>query len=159
MTMPTATPSTTLAQELALITSVLDLMTQEQQLLVSADTAGLDELTPRKAQVVVAMTALAQQRHACLAAAGFAADDGGMQAWVEGSGAADALSGWQALLDKTREAKELNRINGMLITRQLSHTQGLINAMRTPAGGDDAAVYGKSGQAAPGGPSKRYVVG
>ena len=159
MTMLTATPSTTLAQELALITSVLDLMKQEQQLLVSADTAGLDELTPRKAQVVAEMTALARQRHQSLAAAGFSADEDGMQAWVEGGGAADALSGWQALLDKTREAKELNRINGMLITRQLSHTQGLINAMRTPAGGGDAAVYGKSGQAAPGGPSKRYVVG
>lgn len=158
MTMSTASPSTTLPQELALIASVLDLMKQEQQLLVSADTAGLDELTPRKAQVVAEMTALARQRHQSLAAAGFSADEAGMQAWVDGSGA-QALSGWQELLDKTRDAKELNRINGMLITRQLSHTQGLINAMRTPAGGAEAAVYGKSGQAAPGGPSKRYVVG
>lgn len=157
--MLTATPSTTLPQELALIDAVLALMKQEQQLLVSADTAGLDELTPRKAQLVVDMTALARQRHQSLAAAGFAADEAGMQAWVEGSGAQAASSGWQALLDKTRDAKELNRINGMLITRQLSHTQGLINAMRTPAGGAEAAVYGKSGQAAPGGPSKRYVVG
>jgi flagella synthesis protein FlgN len=157
--MLTATPSTTLPQELALIDAVLALMQQEQQLLVSADTAGLDELTPRKAQVVVEMTALARQRHQSLAAAGFAADEAGMQAWVDGSGAETASSGWQALLEKTREAKELNRINGMLITRQLSHTQGLINAMRTPAGGAEAAVYGKSGQAAPGGPSKRYVVG
>lgn len=159
MTMSTASPSTTLPQELALIASVLDLMKQEQQLLVGADTAGLDELTPRKAQVVVAMAALAQQRHQSLAAAGFAADEGGMQAWVEGSGVAQALSGWQELLDKTREAKELNRINGMLINKQLAHTQGLINAMRTPTGGSEAAVYGKSGQAAPGGPSRRYVVG
>ncbi|NHZ61000.1 flagella synthesis protein FlgN [Massilia genomosp. 1] len=157
--MSTATPSTTLPQELALITSVLELMTQEQQLLVSADTAGLDQLTPRKAQAVLEMTTLAQQRHAHLAAAGFAADEGGMQAWMNRHGAADALSSWQALLDKTREAKELNRINGMLITKQLSHTKGLINAMRTPTSGGEAGVYGKSGQAAPGGPSKRYVVG
>ncbi|MDQ1814161.1 flagellar protein FlgN [Massilia sp. CCM 9210] len=157
--MSTASPSTTLPQELALITSALELMTQEQQLLVNADTAGLDELTPRKAQVVAGMAALARQRHQSLAAAGFAADDSGMQAWVEASGAADALSGWQALLGKTREAKELNRINGMLINKQLSHTQGLINAMRTPTSGSEAAVYGPRGQAAPGGPSKRYVVG
>ncbi|CUI05029.1 hypothetical protein BN2497_4835 [Janthinobacterium sp. CG23_2] len=142
-----------------MITSVLELMKQEQQLLVSADTAGLAELTPRKAQVVVDITALAQQRYQCLAAAGFAADDSGMQTWIERNGDADALSGWQALLDVTREAKELNRINGMLINKQLSHTQSLINAMRTPTSGGEAAVYGPRGQATPTGPSKRYVVG
>ncbi|MDM5178571.1 flagellar protein FlgN [Massilia sp. DJPM01] len=157
--MSTASPSTTLPQELALITSVLELMKQEQQLLVSADTAGLGELTPRKAQLVVEMTALGQERYQHLAAAGFAADDSGMQAWIDGGGDAQALSSWQALLDVTREAKELNRINGMLINKQLSHTQSLINAMRTPASAGEAAVYGPRGQAAPTGPSKRYVVG
>ncbi|MCE3604399.1 flagellar protein FlgN [Massilia sp. P8910] len=155
--MSTASPSTTLPQELALITSVLELMKQEQQLLVSADTAGLAELTPRKAQVVVDITALAQQRYQRLAAAGFAADDSGMQTWVDSH--VEALPGWQALLDVTREAKELNRINGMLINKQLSHTQSLINAMRTPTSGGEAAVYGPRGQATPTGPSKRYVVG
>jgi hypothetical protein len=29
-----------------------------------------------------------------------------------------------------REAKELNRVNGMLVNKQLAHNQGMLNALR-----------------------------
>ena len=47
----------------------------------------------------------------------------------------------------------------MLINKQMTHTQAVLNAMRTPAGGLDGGVYGPSGQTAAGGPSRRFVVG
>jgi flagella synthesis protein FlgN len=82
-----------------------------------------------------------------------------MQAWVESEAGKSAADAWQQLLKLTREAKELNRVNGMLINKQMAHNQGLINAMRQPANGAEATVYGPGGLTTQGGPSRRFVVG
>ena len=47
----------------------------------------------------------------------------------------------------------------MLINKQMTHTQVVLNAMRTPAGSTDAGFYGPSGQTTVSGPSRRFVVG
>ena len=157
--MATASPITTLAEEFALLDSLVELLKQEQQMLVSADTDALSELTPRKDQAIAQLAALSKQRHQHLGDAGFAAREAGMEAWLDSCKDAAASAAWQQVLDRTRVAKELNRVNGMLITKHLTHNQSLINAMRTPAGGADAGVYGPSGQSAPSGPSRRFVIG
>jgi flagella synthesis protein FlgN len=66
---------------------------------------------------------------------------------------------WTQLLARTADAKELNRVNGMLINRQMAHNQTVLNALRTPAAGTDATLYGAKGQTFGGGPSRRFVVG
>ena len=157
--MATAALITTLRDELALLDSLVELMKQEQQLLVAADTDALALLTPRKDAAIAQLAALAKQRHQQLGAAGFPAREAGMETWLDNSKDAAANAEWQQMLARTRDAKELNRVNGMLITKQLTHNQNLINAMRTPAGGSEAGVYGPSGQAAPMGPSRRFVIG
>ncbi len=157
--MPTASPITTLRDELTLITTLVDLMKQEQQFLVVADTDGLDTITPTKSQLISQMAVLAGQRHQHLGGNGFAAGEDGMQAWIDSGADTQASALWLSLLQATRDAKELNRVNGMLITKQMTHNQTIINAMRTPTAGADAGTYGPSGQASTGGPSRRYVVG
>jgi flagella synthesis protein FlgN len=149
----------TLRDEQRLITSLVELMKQEQQFLISADSDGLATITTQKSLLVQQMAAAASQRHLALGAAGFAAGEAGMEPWLAVCGEADADSVWRDVLERTRAAKELNRVNGMLINKQMTHTQVVLNAMRTPAGGNDAGVYGPSGQAATGGPSRRFVVG
>ena len=42
---------------------------------------------------------------------------------------------------------------------RLWHNQGVLNALRMPAGADAGGVYGSSGQTLGSGPSKRYVIG
>ncbi len=152
-------PTTTLRDEQQLIDSLIGLMKQEQQFLVSADTAGLATLTPQKAALVQQASQLAGQRHETLGAAGFAPGETGMADWLAGGADDSARALWHELLALTRQAKELNRVNGMLVNKQMTNTQVVLNAMRTPAGGSDAGVYGRSGQAAPAGPSRRFVVG
>ena len=105
------------------------------------------------------MAELSNQRHQNLADAGLAAEDASMSTWLDQQKDEVSASLWQDLLAATREAKELNRVNGMLIAKHLNHNQTIINAMRTPAGGADAGVYGPSGQTAVSGPSRRFVVG
>ena len=154
-----ASPLDTLHDEQQLVSSLLDLMRQEQQCLIGADIESLNAITPRKAELMNELAVLANRRHEALAAAGFTAEETGMQEWVGQAANHGAVAAWTALLERTREAKEVNRVNGMLINKQMTHNQGLLNAMRQPANAGDAAVYGPTGQTAPGGPSRRFVVG
>jgi flagellar biosynthesis protein FlgN len=151
-------PLATLHDEQATIGSLIDVMQQEQQFLVSADSDGLDQITPQKSALVQQAASLASQRHQALGSAGFAASENGMAAWLA-EASAEARAQWTSLLNRTRAAKELNRVNGLLINKQLSHAQQALNAMRTPANGGEPGFYGPSGQTTAGGPSRRYVIG
>jgi flagella synthesis protein FlgN len=151
-------PLTTLNDELALISSLVELMKQEQRHLVGIDIDGLLDLTPQKSQLIQDMAALSAQRHRALGALGMAADETGMQAWLTTAGA-DAQAQWQHLLECTAEAKELNRVNGMLIAKQMAHTQTILQAMRTPTAAADNSVYGPNGQTSGLASSNRYVLG
>lgn len=154
-----ASPISTVRDELALFATLMELMKQEQQFLVAADTDALGTITPQKAQLVAQMAALSKQRHAYLRAAGHAPDDASMQAWLDQAGEPVASELWQDLLAATRQAKEINRVNGMLIAKQLTNNQNIINAMRTPTGAADASVYGPTGQTSSTATSRRVVIG
>lgn len=157
--MPTASAHATVQDELKLISCLIDLMKQEQQFLVAADTDGLNSVTPLKIDLIEQMAALGEQRHQCLAAVGAAPSDAGMDAWLAGQNNPLYSEQWQQLLSKMREAKELNRVNGMLITKQITQNAILINAMRTPADAADTGFYGPSGQTTPVSSKRRLVVG
>jgi flagella synthesis protein FlgN len=155
--MAIASPGATLRDEQQLIGSIVELMKSEQQFLVSADADGLATITPKKLQLAQKAAELSRLRHRALGAAGFPALEAGMEPWLAVGGNDELRAQWNHLLDITREAKELNRVNGMLVNKQLAHTQGMLNALRPAAAG--AGVYGPAGQAVPSGPSRRFVVG
>ena len=157
--MATASPQATLQDELKLINCLIDLMQQEQQFLVAANTDGLATLTPLKTDLVEQMGKLALQRHQSLEAEGFVASETGMDSWVVRSANAVISANWKQVLERMREAKELNRINGMLINKQMMHNQILIQAMRTPADAADTGFYGPSGQTTAVNSKRRLVVG
>lgn len=157
--MAPASPNATLSEEITLLKSLTGLMKQEQAFLVSADTDGLNSLMQQKSQWIDHMARLAAQRHQLLAGAGCDAADSGMQAWLDKGKDSAAAASWQQLLDLAREAKELNRMNGMLINKQMSNNQALIDAMRVPAGAPDTGFYGPSGQATVTSATRKLVVG
>jgi flagella synthesis protein FlgN len=152
-----ASPGATLRDEQQLIGSIMELMKTEQQFLVSADADGLASINPKKLQLAQKMAELSRLRHRALGAAGFPAAESGMEPWLAVGGNDALRSDWNRLLELTREAKELNRVNGMLVNKQMAHTQGMLNTLRPAAAG--AAVYGPGGHATLSGPSRRYVVG
>jgi flagellar biosynthesis protein FlgN len=152
-------PSATFATEQQHVSALVELLKQEQSLLVAADADALAELTPRKNLILQQLAALSAQRHAALVAAGCEGSEAGMEPWLAQSGNTEAPAQWTALLAVAREAKELNRVNGMLINKHLAHNQGVLNAMRMPAGTESDGVYGARGQTVGLGPSKRYIIG
>jgi len=152
----TNSPMQSLRAEHKLITALHDVLQQEQELLVAADIEGLDQLTPRKAELINEMALLANQRHRALGAAGCAPREAGMETWLDAHGTEADRKLWTDVLDRTREAKELNRLNGMLINRQMSHTQGALQALRPQA---QAGVYGPSGRTATSAFSRGFMAG
>lgn len=155
----TASPFQTLAAEHDHLTALLALMKQEQQSLVSLDADELAGLTAQKNAMLASLATLSQQRHAALAAAGCEGSEAGMEPCLAVAGDDEVRAQWERMLDAAREAKELNRVNGMLINKQLAHNQGVLNALRTPTNAPSGAIYGASGQTVGVGASKRYVVG
>jgi flagella synthesis protein FlgN len=155
----TTSPLQTLAAEHNHLTALLALMKQEQHSLVSLDADVLADLTARKNAMLASLAALSQQRHAALAAAGCEGSEAGMEPWLAVTGDDEVRQQWERMLGAAREAKELNRVNGMLINKQLAHNQGVLNALRTPTNAPSGTIYGASGQTMGVGVSKRYVVG
>lgn len=155
--MQSTSPMTSLSEEQQVMTLLLDLLKQEQLHLVSANIDSLIEVTAQKTALVAQMATLAAARHHALAVAGFAAQEAGMQAWMAANGSSADTRLWQHVLDLTRAAKEINRINGMLINKQAVQTQSALNALRPNAQGSE--VYGPNGQASNTPASRRCVIG
>lgn len=158
---PGSSPADSLGKELDAGKALLTLLQQEQQHLVNADLDGLAGVTEEKSRTIGRMTELAQGRHRTLAAQGFEASETGMRAWLDTPAAAAAAAAssksWTALLDLAREAKELNRLNGLLLNQHMARNQGAINVLQgAPAGG---GMYGPNGQSTSQASSRKLVVG
>ena len=152
-------PTQTIAAEHQHLDALVALMKQEQQSLVALDADALSDLTTQKNALLASLSSLTQQRHAALEAAGCEGSEAGMEPWLAASGDDEARQQWERMLHVAREAKELNRVNGMLISKQLAHNQGVLNALRTPTNAPSGAIYGASGQTVGLGASIRFVVG
>ncbi|USX22191.1 flagellar protein FlgN [Oxalobacteraceae bacterium OTU3REALA1] len=133
--MSTVTPLNNLREEEQIMATLLELLKQEQQLLVTAEIDGLPAVTAKKTALIAQMTLLSAQRHRALGKAGFPAQESGMEAWITASADEHIAQSWKLLLEHTREAKELNRINGMLINKQMGHTQGALQALQPLSSG------------------------
>jgi flagella synthesis protein FlgN len=145
-----SSPAGTLAEELDAARRLQQLLKQEQKQLIEADIDGLTALTGHKAALVARMTDLATSRHRALAAAGFPAEEAGMQTWLrneppaaDGS-TAEARKSWIELLALAQSAKHLNRTNGILINTHLARNQTALNVLRGNTQGGN--FYGPDGQ-------------
>jgi flagella synthesis protein FlgN len=135
-------PAALIASELAFARQLQECLQQEQAELIRADVAALAQSAGRKTGLVDQMNLLAQSRMQAVAAAGHAATEAGMLAWLAGQD--DAVrADWQALLATAAAGKEMNRTNGLLIHQHLSRNQAGLQALR---GGGQPAVYGRDGQ-------------
>lgn len=155
-------PAETLSEELGVGRTLLQLLKNEQELLINADVDGLDQAIEEKGKLVAKMTELALRRHRNLAAAGFEAGEAGMQTWFKSQKAnqpsvRQMQQSWDGLIEVARQAKELNRTNGMLIGQHMARTHGALNVLQgVPEGGN---LYGPDGQATGSVGGRRLVVG
>ena len=137
-------PAHDLHEENSAAHMLLDLLKKEQAQLIAADIDALTTLTEEKTRLVARMSELATGRHQALAAAGFAATEAGMQAWLDSLQTSTARQSWKELLELSRAAREINRSNGLLIGKHLARNQGALNVLK--GGPQGQALYGPNGQ-------------
>jgi flagella synthesis protein FlgN len=136
-------PATGLSAETDAMRALRALLEREQASLSAGDADGCAALLDEKARLVAAMAEHASRRHRQLFEAGFPADERGMQAWL--AGAPPALcAGWEALMAVTRDAHELNRINGLLLGQLAARNRRALEALGAADAGP--ALYGPAGQ-------------
>ena len=148
----------TLAEEVRAAGTLLDLLRKEQAHLVDANIDELIKVTEEKTKIVARMGELSLGRQRSLASAGLEASEEGMQKWARSPSAdPSAAQSWNALLELAREAKELNRTNGLLIGRHLTRNQAALNVLQ--GSGQGGNMYGPNGQSASQSGSRRLVIG
>lgn len=114
----------------------------EQGALKAGDTDALPGFVEQKNRTIVLLNRLGQQRNAFLQAAGLGTDRSGLLAWGKTSPDTERLS--EALLKAAEEAKEINRLNGLLISMRLRATQAALEAL-TPRAANHG-LYSATGQ-------------
>ena len=153
-------PMESLREEHKALAELVELMKTEQAHLVAANIEGLQEVNDKKAKIVAQASDMAQKRHRALAVAGFAPKEESMKAWLASINQDNVGQAWDQLLDITRSAKELNRVNGMLINKHLMVNQNALNALQAPTqAATTGKFYGANGQTTNITSTRRLVVG
>lgn len=147
----------TLNEERDAMHCLLGLIQQEQAFLLEADIDGLNAITDEKARTVARMTELANTRLHALATAGYPQNDAGLQAWLASQTAGSAAETWAEVLALTQSAKEMNRVNGLLINTHLTRNQVALNVLH---GADQrSGFYGPDGQSKISVAARNLVIG
>jgi flagella synthesis protein FlgN len=145
MTVLTSTPTITFEQDVQLVNKLLKVLSREQSSLVMTDIDAIEILIEEKSELLQLIDMTVKSRYEALAAKGFESNENGMVAWlkVQANPAINDL--WQNFQKTLSQAKEMNRLNGMLINKHFNRNQQLLNHLQGNSSSGD--VYAKNGQA------------
>lgn len=129
-------------QEARTVDRLIEVLEQEQGCLIRADLERMEGLLQEKSTLLHTLQQLAQERYQQLAAAGYPGDESGMSDWLQHHNEHAGQGVWLRMQQALLKAKELNRINGVLIGRHVARNQQLLRALQ----GQSDQFYGPSGQ-------------
>lgn len=144
MTVSTSTHLISFKQDEQLVTHLLELLIREQSSLVVADVDAIEVLMEEKSTLLQHISKVANNRYKALAASGFEPNEEGMVAWIKQQAQSDIYTHWVKFQKTLRQAKETNRLNGILISKHFNRNQQLLNHLQGNGSKND--VYGKNGQ-------------
>lgn len=133
-----------LARERRAAAGLLELLQQEQQALVGGDADDLAAGLHAKAARLSQLAALGERRGVLLGLLGIDAQADAVESGL--GAAAEGLNDWRELLATMREARRLNKINGLLIHERLLVNQGALAALAPPG----RSLYGRHGRSVDG---------
>lgn len=131
--------------DVQLAEELLTTIRKEQSALIKADISAIEQLLDEKSAVLQRMNMAVLNRYEALAANGFEPNEEGMAAWLKIQGKPALNQNWEALKNTLIQAKELNRLNGILISKQFNLNKQLLNSLQGNTSTGD--VYGRNGQA------------
>ena len=132
-------------QDAKFVSNLLEVLTREQSSLVIADIDAIETAMEEKSFLLQNISLTANARYALLAASGFEANESGMIDWLKRQAKSALNESWERFQKSIIQAKEMNRLNGMLINKHFNRNQQLLNHLQGNSANGN--VYGKNGQA------------
>lgn len=132
-----------LNQEAEAIGLFISALQGEQDALKTANIDALPAFGEQKGRTIALLRRLGQERNAFLRASKLGTDRDGLITWGKTSADAEALV--NRFLALAEEAKELNRLNGQLISLRLRNTQAALSALGSE--NDKKGLYRSNGHA------------
>lgn len=145
MTVTTSTKHISFEQDAHLMNKLLDALSREQTSLVMADIDSIEAVIEEKSVLLQSINITAKSRYEALAANGFEPSEVGMMAWLKHQAKPTINELWESFQKALNQAKEMNRLNGMLINKHFNRNQQLLNHLQGNSSAGD--VYGRNGQA------------
>ena len=145
MNKPASNLMITFEQDAKLVNNLLEVLTREQSSLVLSDIDAIEAAMEEKSVLLQNISLVANSRYAALAAGGFAPNESGMVVWLKSQTKATLAESWERFQKSISQAKEMNRLNGVLINKHFNRNQQLLNHLQGSL--DNGGVYGKNGQA------------
>lgn len=149
-------PSISLSQDALLVAELIALLEREQTHLVRADVDAIEAILEEKSLLLQRLNIAAKVRYQQLQTNGFPSNESGMSSWVEQQGKKEITTAWVDFQKSLAHAKELNRLNGILISKHFNRNQELLNHLQ--GNNDASSVYGPDGQSKPKGPSRSGLI-
>lgn len=131
-------------QDARLVNQLLEVLSREQSSLVVADVDAIEALMEEKSVLLQTISSTAKSRYEVLAIKGFLASELGMVEWLQQYANEATNVSWADFQKTLSQAKEMNRLNGMLISRHFNRNQQLLNHLQGNSSSVDS--YGKNGQ-------------
>lgn len=131
--------------EVSTLHQFVEALQSEQTLLQAGEIDALTPLVEIKTALANRLVEQSRLREEALATLGFPVGKAGMERLLLQSGSAQARTSWSELLRLSREARELNLLNGKLIGMLMHHNQSALTAL-TAASDRAMTYYGPDGQ-------------
>ena len=128
-----------------LANQLIEVMQQEQTALIHGNIDEIEELLTEKSTLLQRINLAVLSRYENLAAGGFEGSEAGMLDWLKKESNPNLNRAWNAFKKTLIEAKEINRLNGLLINRQFNLNQQTLQQLQGTAGKGE--TYGRSGKA------------
>ncbi|HSH87790.1 MAG: flagellar protein FlgN [Methylophilus sp.] len=142
----TSDPAISFEADATLVVELIQDLQNEQTALVSADLDIIEQMVDRRVELLQALGEAANKRYSALAAAGFEASENGMSKWLELRSSPLLDDAWIDFQKKLAQAKELNRLNGVLINKHFQRNQEKLDVLQGKSANNNQ-LYGKNGQA------------
>jgi flagella synthesis protein FlgN len=144
MNLSVAKPLLAFEQDQQLMNALLKLLEREQATLIKLDVEGLEVMLEDKNQLLLRIKTAANNRYSTLQTHGFEGSEAGMLAWLQQQNKPSLNQSWAVFQKTINLAKEMNRLNGMLINKHFSRNQQLLSHLQNSV--SNASVYGRDGQ-------------
>mgnify|MGYP001550325292 CR=1 FL=1 len=142
----TSVPAISFEADATLVAELIHDLHHEQTALISADMDIIEQMVDKRVGLLQALGEAANQRYSALAAAGFEANENGMSKWLELRSSPVIDEAWVNFQRQLAQAKELNRLNGVLINKHFQRNQEKLDALQGNTA-NSTQLYGKNGQA------------